>query len=132
MGNLQLEIVTPTRYLDEGDITYVRCPGLDGSFGVMANHAPAVMALSIGEIKVVRDNKEVEYLATGGGYAEISADKVLLLVESAERNDEIDTARAEKAAERAKRRLQKKSGIDVNRARSALLRSLNRLKVAQR
>lgn len=132
MGNLQVEIVTPTRFLDEGSVTYVRCPGLDGSFGVMVNHAPAVIALSIGEIKLIRNSNEEEFLATGGGYAEISGDKVLLLVESAERHTEIDKERARLAAERAKQRLQKKTGVDINRARSALLRSMNRLKVAQR
>ncbi|HIA23798.1 MAG TPA: hypothetical protein EYN76_05310, partial [Candidatus Marinimicrobia bacterium] len=48
MISFQLEIVTPTKILDEGQVEYVRCPGLDGSFGVLANHREAVFGLGVG------------------------------------------------------------------------------------
>ncbi len=131
MSTFTLEIVTPTSSIDQGDVHYIRCPGLDGSFGVLKDHASAIVALDIGEIKIVKDNGE-QFLATGGGYADIQGDSVLLLVESAETANTIDKSRAEAAAERARERLHQKSGIDEQRARAALLRAVNRLKVAQR
>ena len=48
MSEFRLEIVTPTKLMDEGNVDYIRCPGLDGSSGVMANHQNAIIALGIG------------------------------------------------------------------------------------
>ena len=67
MGIFQLEIVTPIKIFDEGQVEYVRCPGLDGSFGVMANHREAIIALGVGEIKVTKNGKD-HFLATSGGF----------------------------------------------------------------
>ena len=132
MSTFQFEIVTPTRILDKGQVNYVRCPGMDGSFGVMANHLEGIIALSIGEIKVTIDGKE-EYLATSGGYTEITDEKMQLLVESVEGSDEIDTDRAERSLERAQVRKEKHSPeIDGARVEVSLYRALNRLRVARR
>lgn len=132
MSTFQFEIVTPTRTLDKGQVNYVRCPGMDGSFGVMANHLEGIIALSIGEIKVTIDGKE-EYLATSGGYTEITDEKMQLLVESVEEPDEIDTDRAKRSLERAQVRKEKHSlEIDGARVEVSLYRALNRLRVARR
>ena len=132
MSTFQFEIVTPTRTLDKGQVNYVRCPGMDGSFGVMANHLEGIIALSIGEIKVTIDGKE-EYLATSGGYTEITDEKMQLLVESVEDSDEIDTDRAKRSLDRAQVRKEKHSlEIDGARVEVSLYRALNRLRVARR
>jgi len=132
MSTFQFEIVTPTRILDKGQVNYVRCPGMDGSFGVMANHLEGIIALSIGEIKVTIDGKE-EYLATSGGYTEITDEKMQLLVESVEGTDEIDMDRAKRSLERAQVRKEKHSPeIDGARVEVSLYRALNRLQVARR
>ncbi|MED5316252.1 MAG: ATP synthase F1 subunit epsilon [Candidatus Neomarinimicrobiota bacterium] len=132
MSTFQFEIVTPTGILDKGQVNYVRCPGMDGSFGVMANHLEGIIALSIGEIKVTIDGKE-EYLATSGGYTEITDEKMQLLVESVEESDEIDTDRAKRSLERAQVRKEKHSlEIDGARVEVSLYRALNRLRVARR
>ena len=132
MSTFQFEIVTPTRILDKGQVNYVRCSGMDGSFGVMANHLEGIIALSIGEIKVTIDGKE-EYLATSGGYTEITDEKMQLLVESVEESDEIDTNRAKRSLERAQVRKEKHSPkIDGARVEVSLYRALNRLRVARR
>tara|TARA_B100001123_G_C15216153_1_gene989310 strand:- start:393 stop:791 length:399 start_codon:yes stop_codon:yes gene_type:complete len=132
MSTFKFEIVTPTRILDKGQVNYVRCSGIDGSFGVMANHLEGIIALSIGEIKVTIDGKE-EYLATGGGYTEITNEKMQLLVESVEGSDEIDTDRAKRSLERAQVRKEKHSPeIDGARVEVSLYRALNRLRVARR
>ncbi|MBL7014385.1 MAG: ATP synthase F1 subunit epsilon [Candidatus Marinimicrobia bacterium] len=132
MNYFNLEIVTPTRIIDEGEVSYVRCPGLDGSFGVMKNHREGIIALGVGEIKVDRNGKE-EWMATSGGFVEITHEKVQMLLESIEKSEEIDTNRAEDALKRAKKR---KSKIDVNmddaRMDASLMRAINRLKVAKR
>ena len=101
MSVFTLEIVTPTRILEAGEVSYVRCPGTDGSFGVMSGHREAVIGLDVGEIKVTQGGKDSFY-ATSGGLAEITKEKVQLLVETVEKADEIDSSRAEASLTRAK------------------------------
>ena len=130
MSPFQLEIVTPTKLLDEGQVEYVRCPGLDGSFGVMAFHREAIIALGVGEIKVTQNGKD-HFLATSGGFAEITREKVELLLETYERTEEIDTSRAENALQRAEERIKARE-TDTIRNQAALERAANRLRVSKR
>ncbi len=132
MSTFHLEIVTPTRVIDKGEVTYVRCPGSDGQFGVMARHTNAMFALSAGEIKVVSDN-ETSFLATRGGFAEVTGSEVKILVETAEHAAEIDLDRAQKALGRAKQWVAKKGPeMDLARAEMSIKRALTRLRVAKR
>jgi F-type H+-transporting ATPase subunit epsilon len=131
MANFSIEIVTPTRVISNENISYLRCPGIDGSFGVMAEHAEAIIALAVGEIKITEGGKD-RFIATSGGFIDISPEKVLFLLETAEISSEIDRDRAENAKIRAKERLAAKEGIDQARAEAALLRAINRLRIANR
>ena len=132
MNTIQLEIVTPTRILNEGQVSYVRCPGVDGSFGVMANHIEGIIVLDVGEVKVRKDSQD-EYLSISGGYAEIMEDRLELLVESVEKSSEIDSERAEMSMERARTR-KSEQDPELNEARieASLARALNRLRVSKR
>jgi F-type H+-transporting ATPase subunit epsilon len=131
MATYSLEIVTPTRVITEEKVSYLRCPGVDGSLGVMADHAAAIIALSVGEVKITIGNQE-KFIATSGGFVDISSEKVLLLLETAEQSSDIDVKRANTAVQRAKDRIEGKDKIDVFRAEAALMRALNRLSVAGR
>ena len=130
MGVFQLEIVTPIKIFDEGQVEYVRCPGLDGSFGVMANHREAIIALGVGEIKVTKNGKN-HFLATSGGFAEITKEKVELLLETYERAEGIDADRAESALQRTQER-KRLNETDAIRNDASMLRAINRIKVSKR
>lgn len=124
-----LEIVSPIKLIELQDVEYLRAPGTDGLFGVQANHAPALISMSIGEIKIVM-NGETSYWSTSGGFAEIGNGKVQLLLETVESAADIDTKRAEESVSRAKERLITKE-IDESRARMSLMRALNRLSISR-
>ena len=131
-GTLAVEVVTPTSTYTVEAVTYVRAPGVDGHFGVLPRHCPAIMALAVGEV-AIDENGERSYFATSGGYCEIQRDRVLLLVESAEVSGEIDEERAQHAMERARERLEEKGpGLDYERAVRALRRARNRLRLVGR
>ena len=132
MTFFNVDIVTPIRELKLEDVGYLRCPGLDGSFGVMKNHREGIFALSVGEIKVSKNGKS-EYYATGGGFAEIFNDSVKLLLESLEKSNEIDSDRANASLKRAEQR-KTEQNTDINDARveASLVRALNRLRVSKR
>ena len=133
MSTFNLDVVTPTRNLEEMVVSYVRCPGLDGSFGIMANHQEGIFSLDIGEI-MIKTKSETKYLSTSGGFAEIVNDGVSILVETVESASDIDIPRAEAALQRAKDRKSSSDNENLDQARleSALSRAMNRLQVAKK
>ncbi len=127
----KLEIVTPNRIVFSGDVTSFSAPGVVGGFQVLKSHAPLLSNIAIGEVKLVDVSGQETRYATSGGFVEVHENKVMLLAETAERSDEIDVARAEVARDRARKRLAaKETETDYDRARLALFRAMNRLKVS--
>jgi len=127
----KLEIVTPKKIVFSGEVTSFSAPGIVGGFQVLKNHAPLLSSIGVGEVKFVDANGTESRFATSGGVVEVLDNKVVMLAETAERRDEIDVARAQAARDRARKRLaEKKEGTDFDRARLALFRAMNRLKVA--
>ena len=69
MTSYNVEIVTPIRELNLQDVSYLRCPGLDGSFGIMNDHREGILHYQLVKLRSLK--VENEYYATGGGFAEI-------------------------------------------------------------
>ncbi len=127
----KLEIVTPKKILFSGEVTSFTAPGVLGGFQVLKSHAPLLSNISVGEVKLVDAEGAEHRYATSGGVVEVRDNKVILLAETAEQSDEIDVERAVAARDRARKRLAKKGAdVDVDRARLALFRALNRLRVS--
>src|SRR4029434_1618216 len=95
---------TRTRLVATESVDEIVIPGSQGYFGVLPGHAPLLTTLGIGEL-MYRVGRDERYLAVSGGFAEVRNDKVIVLADTAERPEEIDRARAERARERAERRL---------------------------
>jgi F-type H+-transporting ATPase subunit epsilon len=127
-----LEIITPQKIIYQQQVKHIRLPGVDGYFGIMAGHAPFITSLAIGEIKVDLEN-DTKFFATSGGVVEVLPQTTSVLVETAEEASQIDVERAIYAKERAKRRLTERvPGTDIERAKDAWYKALNRLKIARR
>jgi F-type H+-transporting ATPase subunit epsilon len=128
---LTLEVATPTRLVVAETVDEVVIPGSEGYFGVLPGHAALLATLGIGEL-MYRQGTVQYHLALTGGFAEVRNDKVIVLAENAERPDEIDRERAQRARERAERLLAGREGADIDyaRAQAALARALIRLQVA--
>ena len=132
METFSVEIVTPIKILNQENVKYIRCPGIDGSFGIMKKHRQGVIALDVGEIKIDA-NGDTDWYSTSGGFVEIGSDKIELLLESVEKSNEIDVKRATEALERAKdRKKNSTEQIDNIRLEASLSRALNRLKVSKK
>ena len=132
-NRLKCEIVTPEGLLVSDDVAMVVVPGELGELGILPRHAPIVSKTAIGEVRVkLRDSDRWDSIAVGNGYVKMQFDRLLLLVDSAEKGEEIDTARAQAALERAERWLSRTGddAVDTHRATQSRLRALNRLKVA--
>ncbi len=128
---LTLEIVTPERVVFNGVVEEVTIPGTEGEFGVLRGHASLLSSVDVGELAFVRDHKKTRF-AVNTGYVEVTASNVTVLVETAERSDEIDVERARRARERAEGKMAKlsKEDVDFEKAKLALLRAVTRLNVS--
>jgi len=129
---LKLKLVSVDRLLVDEQVDEVEIPGSTGYFGVLPGHTPLLASLTAGELWY-RQGAETRYLSIAFGFAEVQPDSVVVLTRIAEKASEIDIARAEAAKKRAEERLAKPPvDMDYERARIALLKSLTRLKVAER
>jgi F-type H+-transporting ATPase subunit epsilon len=128
---LLLEIVTPEKLAFSGTIEEVTCPGSEGEFGVLRGHASLLSAIKFGELSYVKDGKRTSY-AVNTGYAEVTGSKVTVLVETAERADQIDVDRARRAKESSEQKMAKfaKEDPEFEKAKIALERAETRLKIA--
>jgi F-type H+-transporting ATPase subunit epsilon len=128
---LTLEIVTPERMAFKGVVEEVTIPGSEGEFGVLRGHAPLLSSVDVGELSFTQDHKRTHY-AVNTGYAEVTASKVTVLVETAERSDQIDLERARRAKQRAEELMGKlpKEDAEFEKIRLALLRAMTRLNTA--
>jgi F-type H+-transporting ATPase subunit epsilon len=127
----QLEIVTPVRLLVSETAEEAQIPGLSGYLGILPGHAPLITELAVGVI-TYKSNGGTHTLSVAWGSAEVLPDKVTILAETAERPQEIDVERAEKAKERAEERLKSNDpDVDYTRAEDARQRAETRLNVAK-
>jgi len=127
----QLEIVTPTKLLVKEAAEEAQIPGLDGYLGILPGHAPLITELAVGAI-TYKSSGASHTLAVAWGFAEVLPDKLTILAEAAERPQEIDTGRAQKAKERAEELLKSNDpNVDYTRAEDALQRAETRLNVAK-
>ena len=123
----QLEIITPERQFYTGQVESLVLPALDGEYGVLPCHEPVVTAVEPGEARFKVDGTWHNVIVTQG-FAEITSEYAVVLVSTAERPEEIDAARAQRAKERAEERLrQHESRREYFRSKAALARANARL-----
>ena len=132
-NRLKCEIVTPEGLLVSEDVATVIVPGAEGELGILPRHAPIVSKTKIGTVSVKHLNGDSwERIAVGNGYVKMQFDRLLLLVDTAERASAIDIERAQQALNRAEKYLAgpAEPDIDMHRAEQSRRRALNRLKTA--
>ena len=129
-GKLLLEIVTPQGLVFSEEVDEVTATGSEGEFGVLPGHVPFVTTLKIGMLTCKKGN-EVKYFFVNWGYAEVGAEKVMILADSAERSEDINLERAMAARKRAEERLKHAENVDFARAEAALDRAVIRSHIAE-
>ena len=126
----ELNIITPTDTFNYSDVEYLRAPSVDGLFGVLSGHIPSIIALEVGEVKIVNNNKSIR-IATSGGFADINKKNVTLVLETAEEAINIDIKRANESMDRAKKYINDKS-TDIQRALNSIKRAKNRIRISKK
>lgn len=133
-GALTLRVITPDRVLLDTTADSVTFPTLDGSVGILKDHAPMVAAIGVGELSF---SGAEEDMFVSGGFAEVRGNTVRVVTDVSEPLSEIDVERAQRAAERARQRLEQFESadgekLDVLRARGSLMRAMMRIRAAEK
>ena len=122
-----LKIFTPEREFFDDNVEAVSAVAPDGSVMILADHAPFIMPLSIGTVRIKKDGKWNDSV-NSEGFLEVRHDGVLIFVQACEHPDEIDTRRAEEARRRAEEHLRQKQSIsEYKQSKIALARAMARL-----
>ncbi len=133
MDTFGLKIIASDKVFYEGRCRKLIIPAPDGQKGILPNHENMVIAIVVGTAKVqLAGEDEWRDLAVGTGFAEIVNNRVTLLVDTAERPEDIDIRRAQEQQERAEEQMRQKQSIqEYYHTQASLARAMNRLRVAQ-
>ncbi len=87
---LTVQVVTPDREVEVADdATLVIAKGIEGDIGIMAGHAPVLIALGAGPLTIVRGERR-DVMAVDGGFLQMNHDTVIVLAEYVARPEDID------------------------------------------
>ena len=129
---LELTIVTPEKAVVTDKVDQVNLPGVEGDLGILYDHAPILTTLRPGQLSYEMGGEKV-VLVVSGGYLEVTNNRVIVLAETAEFMNEIDSKRAKAAHAKAEEWMAKTdlSDEDFERAQRKLFRATARLEGAE-
>ena len=130
MNKFILNITASSGEFYQGYCEDLTLPTGDGVYGVQAGHSPVLVALHMGIMHFEVDGVGRDVLV-GDGIAEVTPSYVMVLVDSAERPEDIDRNRAEEARIRAQERLQHQQSMhEYYQSKISLNRAMQRLQTA--
>ncbi len=130
--SFNLRVLAADKPFYEGKCLTLDIPTLDGQRQILAHHSNMIAAIVPGVMKGTFPDAEPQTAAVSGGIVKVEDNDVLVLVDTAERPEEIDENRAKRARAAAKEELlQKKSIQEYKEAQATLARAINRLRVKQ-
>lgn len=130
MEPFQVHILAADQTFYEGPCLSLTIPASDGELGILANHSPMIAAVKPGTLRYQIPGEEPRLAAISPGMVKVEKNDVLVLVDSAERPEDIDAVRAQREVDEAREALlQKRSRQEHQIAQATLARALNRLRV---
>ncbi|MBP3888865.1 MAG: F0F1 ATP synthase subunit epsilon [Cellulosilyticum sp.] len=126
-NTMKLQIITPMRTILDEEVESVILHTTEGEMCVLYDHEPTVTLLGYKDLTYTQGGQKKKATALGG-FAEITKDRITVLTDASELADEIDLERAQRAKERAEKRLaSKEANIDHLRAEIALRKAIARI-----
>ena len=125
MDTFGLKIIASDGVFYEGRCKKLIIPAPDGEKGILANHENMVIAVNVGVAHMSLDGDEWKDIAVGVGFVEIVNNRVTLIVDTAEKPEDINVRRAEE------RLRQQQSIQQYYHTQASLARAMNRLRVSQ-
>ena len=133
MTSFPLHVLTAVKPFYEGECVSLVIPTPSGLYGIQAKHSNFVGSIIPGEMKMTLPDGSVVTAAVVDSIVKVEGGEVLVLVDTAERPEEIDENRAERALEKAMEdTARERSAREYFAAQARLARAINRLKVKRR
>lgn len=133
MQLFSVKVIASNRIFYEGKCRSLVLPELDGEKGILAHHENMIIAIENGVMKIQQEDGEWIEAAVSSGFAQIINNRVLVLVLSAEKPEEIDIRRAQEAKERAEEQLRQKQSLqEYHISQASLSRAMTRIKEASK
>ena len=130
MDTFQVHILAADKNFYEGPCVSMTIPTNDGEIGILAHHSNMIAAVQTGTLRYQVPGEEPCRAAISPGMVKIEHNDVLVLVDSVERPEEIDAARAQRELDEAREIiLQRRSRQEQRIAEATMARALNRLRV---
>jgi F-type H+-transporting ATPase subunit epsilon len=123
-----LEIVTPEARVYSETVDTVVIPTVEGEVGILPGHIPLVAQVEAGELRATKAGV-TEFLVVGGGFAQVTGDKVSILADSAIEEEKIDPNAVADAMRRAEVALKSKETLTPTEVEH--LEAIVRFSVAQ-
>jgi F-type H+-transporting ATPase subunit epsilon len=121
MATFLLELVSPEKLLLSRQVEMATIPAAEGEMGVLPGHSPMIVTLRGGIIRVRENGAETERLFVGGGFAEISPERVTLLADEATPLASLSRAAAELRITEAEAAMREVTNDDPETKRDAAL-----------
>ena len=130
MSSFTVHILAADKVLYEGECESLVIPTPWGQYGILAHHCKAICAIKAGRLTYRAPGGRDKYAAVSDGLVKIEDNDVLILVDTAERPEDIDINKVKAAADAAKEALlQKRSIREYTEAQATLARALSRMDV---
>lgn len=134
-STFNVHVVTPDGSVYERATAMAVLTTTYGQLGVLANHVPFLAALAIDEVRVQTAPDQFDEVAVSGGFAEFSNNTLTVVSNAAERKEDIDVNRAEKARSKAMKRIDDAESshdeAQLKRAKISLQRAINRINISK-
>ena len=130
MATFLLELVSPEKLLLSRQVEMATLPAAEGEMGVLPGHSPMIVVLRGGVIRVWENGAETERLYVGGGFAEISRDRVTILADEATALASLSRAASERRLAEAETALKELPLTETEPKRDAAMARVLALKEA--
>ncbi len=90
MNTFFLKVIASDKVFFSGKAEMVNIPTLDGEKVFLAHHENIVIAIEMGDLKFRTEDGETHHAVVGKGFAQVINNRVTVLVDSAERPEDID------------------------------------------
>ena len=133
MTTFWLKVIASDHVFYKGNCEALVVPAHDGEVGILPHREAMILAIQEGELKFrIPGEQEYHHAVVGLGIVQVANNRVTVVVDTAERPEDIDEVRAKQALERAKEQLRQKQSIrEYYMSKASMARALSRLKASQ-
>lgn len=125
-----LKVLSAYGVFFDGECVQTTLPCEDGTRGILARHEDCVISVVPGPLRVKLPDETEQLAVVTGGYAAVDNGTLTLIVDTAERPEDIDERRAREAADRAAEALKRRqSKVEYEQTKASLARAMARLRV---